>query len=66
MLAHTVAGTELCSLTGVTTMHTTVRLFLLAATLGAMHTIALAQTQPVVATRWGLLLGGNFNMAGIG
>jgi hypothetical protein len=24
------------------------------------------QAQPLVSTRWGLLLGGNFNMAGIG
>lgn len=47
-------------------MHAYVRLFLLSAALGTALFSASAQAPPVVSTRWGLMLGGNFNMAGIG
>lgn len=47
-------------------MHARLRLFLIAALLGSALHNATAQAPPVVSTRLGLLLGGNFNMAGIG
>jgi outer membrane protein OmpA-like peptidoglycan-associated protein len=39
---------------------------LLVAALSLALVESLAQAPPIVSTRWGLLLGGNFNMAGIG
>ena len=47
-------------------MHARLRLLLCAAALGTALFNASAQAPPVVSTRLGLLLGGNFNMAGIG
>ncbi len=47
-------------------MHVSVRFFGLAVMIVMTLSDVLAQRQPVVSTRWGALLGGNFNMAGIG
>lgn len=47
-------------------MHVGVRFFGLAVMIVMTLSDVLAQRQPVVSTRWGALLGGNFNMAGIG
>ncbi len=51
---------------GVTTMHACTRLIFRIAVLLLCSTGAVAQVSPTVSTRWGLHLGGNYNIAGVG